>query len=463
MPTLRLFFMLFTMASVGLPGTSNFVGEFLALAGIYEVSTWAALIGTTGIILGAAYMLYLYRRVVFGELTKDDVRAMPDLSAASSGCSRRSPRGAVDGRLSRKLPRADAQDVGTLVARLEPTRPAGTRSRSAGQARARARSTLPHMLLRRGGALMDYAQSVLMVCPRWCSPWALILMLVAAYAGDKATKLVSWLRSLVLAGAGRARRARLIGGRRGFHGLYRADGFAAFAKALVYIAAAVSILIAPTLLPEDVRRRSARRISGADPALSVGMGMMVSAGDLLTLYVGLELQQPGRLCPCQLHAPRYAVGRSGPEIFRARRAGLGILLYGISLVYGFTGTTLFDGIADAYARRPVDRRDVRPGIRDGRPRLQDQRGAVPHVDARRVRRRADAGDGLLRLGAQGRGDGADRPRRGRGDGPGDRSVAADRDLCRTWPRSSSVRSRRSARPTSSGCSPIRRSTMSALH
>ncbi|MDQ2877737.1 MAG: NADH-quinone oxidoreductase subunit M [Pseudomonadota bacterium] len=80
MPRYALFFMLFTMASVGLPGTSNFVGEFLSLAGTYKVSTTITLLCTTGIILGAAYMLYLYRRVVFGELTKDDVRAMPDLS-----------------------------------------------------------------------------------------------------------------------------------------------------------------------------------------------------------------------------------------------------------------------------------------------------------------------------------------------------------------------------------------------
>jgi NADH-quinone oxidoreductase subunit M len=81
MPGYAMLFMLFTMASIGLPGTSGFVGEFLGLAGIYEASSWVALVCTTGIILGAAYMLYLYRRVVFGELTKDDVRAMPDLNA----------------------------------------------------------------------------------------------------------------------------------------------------------------------------------------------------------------------------------------------------------------------------------------------------------------------------------------------------------------------------------------------
>jgi NADH-quinone oxidoreductase subunit M len=80
MPYYALFFMLFTMGSVGLPGTSGFVGEFLSLVGAYHASTWVAFVATTGIILGAAYMLYLYRRVVYGPLTKDDVAAMPDLS-----------------------------------------------------------------------------------------------------------------------------------------------------------------------------------------------------------------------------------------------------------------------------------------------------------------------------------------------------------------------------------------------
>ena len=79
MPYYALFFMLFTMASVGLPGTSGFVGEFLALIGIYQVSSWVTLVCATGIILGAAYMLYLYRRVVFGDQKHADAAAMPDL------------------------------------------------------------------------------------------------------------------------------------------------------------------------------------------------------------------------------------------------------------------------------------------------------------------------------------------------------------------------------------------------
>jgi len=80
MPKYALVFMLFTMANVGLPGTSGFVGEMLTLVGAFKANTWVALLATTGVILSAAYALWLYRRVVFGELTKDDLKAMVDLT-----------------------------------------------------------------------------------------------------------------------------------------------------------------------------------------------------------------------------------------------------------------------------------------------------------------------------------------------------------------------------------------------
>ncbi len=80
MPKYALVFMLMMMASVGLPGTAGFVGEFLVLTGVFQVNTWVALFTATGVILGAAYMLYLYRRVIYGELTKADLKDMADLS-----------------------------------------------------------------------------------------------------------------------------------------------------------------------------------------------------------------------------------------------------------------------------------------------------------------------------------------------------------------------------------------------
>ncbi|MCH7937516.1 MAG: NADH-quinone oxidoreductase subunit M [Proteobacteria bacterium] len=81
MPAYSLIFMLFMLASVGLPGTAGFVGEFLILVGAFKVNTWVAALAATGLILSAAYMLYLYRRVIFGKLTKDSLTAIGDMNA----------------------------------------------------------------------------------------------------------------------------------------------------------------------------------------------------------------------------------------------------------------------------------------------------------------------------------------------------------------------------------------------
>jgi len=80
MPVYAAIFMIFTMANVGLPGTSGFVGEFLSLLGVYQVNTWVAMLAATGVILSAVYSLWLYRRVIFGEITNPALKAIKDLS-----------------------------------------------------------------------------------------------------------------------------------------------------------------------------------------------------------------------------------------------------------------------------------------------------------------------------------------------------------------------------------------------
>ena len=80
MPAYAVVFLILTMANVGLPGTSGFVGEFLALLGVFRENTWIAVFATTGVILSAAYGLFLYRRVVFGALEKESLRSMTDLN-----------------------------------------------------------------------------------------------------------------------------------------------------------------------------------------------------------------------------------------------------------------------------------------------------------------------------------------------------------------------------------------------
>ncbi|WP_335946354.1 NADH-quinone oxidoreductase subunit M [Salipiger bermudensis] len=81
MPAYALIFMLFTMANVGLPGTSGFVGEFLTLMGIFQVNTWVAAVAASGVIFSAAYALWLYRRVVLGDLIKESLRTIQDMTA----------------------------------------------------------------------------------------------------------------------------------------------------------------------------------------------------------------------------------------------------------------------------------------------------------------------------------------------------------------------------------------------
>jgi NADH-quinone oxidoreductase subunit M len=80
MPAYAVAFMIFMLASVGLPGTSGFVGEFLIIVGAFQVNTWLALLTASGMVLGAVYMLYLYRRVIFGKMTKEDLFSILDMN-----------------------------------------------------------------------------------------------------------------------------------------------------------------------------------------------------------------------------------------------------------------------------------------------------------------------------------------------------------------------------------------------
>jgi NADH-quinone oxidoreductase subunit M len=126
MPGYALLFMIFTMASVALPGTSNFPGEFLSLVGTYRASSWAAIVATTGIILGAAYMLWLYWRICFGTLRHADAAAMPDLSAREWWLL--APIAAAAfwmGIYPESFLRPIRNDVSRLLARMERVAPAG--------------------------------------------------------------------------------------------------------------------------------------------------------------------------------------------------------------------------------------------------------------------------------------------------------------------------------------------------
>jgi NADH-quinone oxidoreductase subunit M len=126
MPAYAVLFLLFTMASVGLPGTGGFVGEFLSLIGSYQASSWVAFVATTGIILGAAYMLYLYWRVAYGAARTPEAALLPDLNKRELAML--ASIAAVVlwmGVYPESFLAPMRRDVGTLLARIERANPGG--------------------------------------------------------------------------------------------------------------------------------------------------------------------------------------------------------------------------------------------------------------------------------------------------------------------------------------------------
>jgi NADH-quinone oxidoreductase subunit N len=174
----------------------------------------------------------------------------------------------------------------------------------------------------------------------------LILMLVAAYAGDGSARLVSWLSvaSLALAAVVLGQPAVHAGGEI-FDGLYRADAFAAFAKALIFVAAAACIVVAPRFFDGEGGQRAEYPILILFAC--IGMAMMVSASDFITLYVGLELNSLAAYVLASFMRRDERSAEAGLKYFVLGALASGILLYGISLLYGFSGTTNFAGVAQA--------------------------------------------------------------------------------------------------------------------
>jgi NADH-quinone oxidoreductase subunit N len=173
---------------------------------------------------------------------------------------------------------------------------------------------------------------------------ALLLLLAGAWGGDQRTGLISIASIVALVAAAFAAANPGLHGS-AFHGLYVSDAFSAFAKVLIYAAAAVSLLIAPRFFAREAALRAEYPVLILLSA--IGMGMMVSAEDLLTLYVGLELQSLAAYVLASFMRRDQRSAEAGLKYFVLGALASGILLYGISLLYGFTGTTIFADIAKA--------------------------------------------------------------------------------------------------------------------
>lgn len=194
---------------------------------------------------------------------------------------------------------------------------------------------------------MDLNHSLSLVAPELVLSFSSLALLLIAAWRQEAGRLVSILSIAALAGAGAYAVQYLCAGTdaSAFDGLYRVDAFGSFAKILIYFAAAISLMIAPKALEKMGAMRAEYPVLILLAA--VGMGVMVSATDLLTLYIGLELNSLAAYVLASFARNDGRSAEAGLKYFVLGALASGILLFGMSLLYGFTGSTSFDVIGQA--------------------------------------------------------------------------------------------------------------------
>lgn len=202
---------------------------------------------------------------------------------------------------------------------------------------------------------MDFAPSFALVLPELVLSGAgLVLLLVAAWGGDKAARAIAIAAAAALFAAGFLIVPGLHFGTDGpatlaFGGLLKVDSFALFAKALIWLAAIAALMIAPAFFAGPAAGNE-RGMRAEYPVLilfsSVGMGLMVSANDFMSLYLGLELTSLTSYVLAAILRRDTRSGEAGLKYFVLGALASGILLYGMSLLYGFTGGTGFAAVRE---------------------------------------------------------------------------------------------------------------------
>jgi NADH-quinone oxidoreductase subunit N len=186
-----------------------------------------------------------------------------------------------------------------------------------------------------------FASSLALTVPELIlSIGGIVLMLVAAWGGDRSSRFITWAAVALLAVA-----AIVAGNASGeaFGGLYKADAFSTFAKVLTFASAAIALLLSPRWFESEEKMRAEYPVLILFAA--AGMGMMVSATNLLTLYVGIELNSLAAYVLASFVRKDQRTAEAGLKYFVLGALASGILLYGMSLLYGFAGTTQYAGIA----------------------------------------------------------------------------------------------------------------------
>jgi len=176
----------------------------------------------------------------------------------------------------------------------------------------------------------------------------LVLLMIGAFMGQKSTRLVSVLSVALLVAATAVTVTGPLG--QAFNGAYVADPLAVYGKALIFLSSAVAIVLGGGWMQRE-------KIAHFEyPVLivlaSAGMGMMASSGDLISLYIGIELHSLALYVLAAFHRDNLKASEAGLKYFVLGALSSGLLLYGASLIYGFTGSMRFDEIAAYAAANP---------------------------------------------------------------------------------------------------------------
>ena len=410
MPKFAVIFAIAMLSSAGLPLLNGFVGEFTILQGAFEANRIWAAFAVTGVILGAAYLLWLYQRTMLGQVTNGKnlghARYEP---ARDRGLPAADRLGRVDRHLSQALlRRAAAAGLGDCGARAagifrecrSPRRsdarpddcPAGRRPMSQFYTTTDHFTIVPALMLALFGCAILLFDFLIFPDPRQRKYLLIFVALAEGFTGFALYRQMAYLA------------ANGLSELTGFQGSVTIDGFGIFFN-WIFVAAAMIVAMVSYQYLEIAGEHHGEYYSLILFA-QCGMFFLATGTDLVTLFIGLELMA---LCFYVMVGFLRTDKRSNEAAMKYLLLGAfssGFLVYGFSVMYGIAGSTKLADIAAAIAARAAVGSGGFPGAGDhlGRAAVQDLRRAVPHVGAGRLRRRAYHGDGLSFGGVEGRFD-----------------------------------------------------------
>ena len=371
MPVFAAFFVLFAMANSGLPGTSGFVGEFMVILGTIKVNFWYAFLAATTLIFGAAYTLWMDKRVIYGEVANDERRRAAGREPARVRVPRAARgRGALDGRLAEALRRRD-----------EPLHPGAAAPRRAEQALSM--NTATFSLATLAPAIPEIVLLALRRARCWSS---------TSSCASEDRHVTYWLAIVSLVGTRRAHRVDRRAARRWSPS--RACSSTTCMSQVLKVVTLPRRRRDAVLQPHVPRgARAAPRRVPVPRALRARSGMMVmiSAHHFLTLYLGLELMALSLYAMVALQRDSARATEAAMKYFVLGALASGLLLYGMSMIYGATGSLELTRVAQAHRARPgAPARCCVFGLVFVVAGIAFKLGAVPvpHVDAGRLPRRA---------------------------------------------------------------------------